>query len=404
MKTYNETVEWLYHKLPIYQRIGASAYRPGLERIDKMVDYLGNPHNKFQSIHIAGTNGKGSTAHLIASVFQQSGYKVGLYTSPHLKDFSERVRVDGTAVERKEIIDFVTQHKNYFETHKSSFFEMTVGLAFDRFAFHQVDVAIIEVGLGGRLDATNIINPVLSVITNIGLDHTQFLGDSRSAIAREKAGIIKNKIPILIGEKDAETQPVFEEVTKQCGAPIHWANDLVEVVYESDLLGEYQKENIRLAQAAVQLLPQFEISQKNCKKGLLSVVKNTGIKGRWQCIGSAPMIIADVAHNKEAISQVVSQILKQSYHTLHLVLGFVQDKEIMPIVSLIPDEAKLYLCSANNPRSLKLNNLEKYIMNKTSQYSTHSSVAAAFSAAKNNAKSSDFIYVGGSTFVVAEVL
>ena len=176
MKTYNETVEWLYHKLPIYQRIGASAYRPGLERIDKMVDYLGNPHNKFQSIHIAGTNGKGSTAHLIASVFQQSGYKVGLYTSPHLKDFSERVRVDGTAVERKEIIDFVAQHKNYFETHKSSFFEMTVGLAFDRFAFHQVDVAIIEVGLGGRLDATNIITPVLSVITNIGLDHTQFLG------------------------------------------------------------------------------------------------------------------------------------------------------------------------------------------------------------------------------------
>lgn len=404
MKTYNETVEWLYHKLPIYQRIGASAYRPGLERIDKMVDYLGNPHNKFQSIHIAGTNGKGSTAHLIASVFQQSGYKVGLYTSPHLKDFSERVRVDGTAVERKEIIDFVAQHKNYFETHKSSFFEMTVGLAFDRFAFHQVDVAIIEVGLGGRLDATNIITPVLSVITNIGLDHTQFLGDSRSAIAREKAGIIKNKIPILIGEKDAETQPVFEEVAKKCEAPIHWANDLVEVVYESDLLGEYQKENIRLAQAAVQLLYKFKISQKNCKKGLLSVVKNTGIKGRWQRIGSAPMIVADVAHNKEGISRVVSQILKQSYHTLHLVLGFVQDKEIMPIVSLIPDEAKLYLCSANNPRSLKLNNLEKYIMNKTSQYSTHSSVAAAFSAAKNNAKSSDFIYVGGSTFVVAEVL
>ena len=244
----------------------------------------------------------------------------------------------------------------------------------------------------------------MSVITNIGLDHTQFLGDSRSAIAREKAGIIKNKIPILIGEKDAETQPVFEEVAKKCEAPIHWANDLVEVVYESDLLGEYQKENIRLAQAAVQLLYKFKISQKNCKKGLLSVVKNTGIKGRWQCIGSAPMIIADVAHNKEGISQVVSQILKQSYHTLHLVLGFVQDKEIMPIVSLIPDEAKLYLCSANNPRSLKLNNLEKYIMNKTSQYSTHRSVAEAFSAAKNNAKSSDFIYVGGSTFVVAEVL
>ncbi|PDH43575.1 MAG: tetrahydrofolate synthase [Flavobacteriales bacterium MED-G22] len=404
MKTYNETVEWLYHKLPIYQRIGASAYRPGLERIHKIVDYLGNPHNKFQSIHIAGTNGKGSTAHLIASVFQQAGYKVGLYTSPHLKDFNERVRVNGTAVERKEIVDFVAQHKTYFDTHKSSFFEMTVGLAFDRFAFHQVDIAIVEVGLGGRLDATNIITPVLSIITNIGLDHTQFLGDSRSAIAREKAGIIKNKIPILIGEKDAETQPVFEEVAKKCGAAVHWANDLVERVYESDLVGEYQKENIRLAQATVQLLPQFKISQKNCKEGFLSVVKNTGIKGRWQCIGTAPMIVADVAHNKEGISQVVSQIRKQRYQTLHLVLGFVQDKEIMPIVSLLPDEAKLYLCAANNPRSLQLNNLEKYVSNKTSHYSTYSSVAAAFSAAKNNAKSSDFIYVGGSTFVVAEVL
>ena len=404
MKTYNETVEWLYNKLPIYQHIGARAYRPGLERIHKMVDYLGNSHNKFQSIHIAGTNGKGSTAHLIASVFQQAGYKVGLYTSPHLKDFNERVRINGTAVERKEIVDFVALHKTYFETHKSSFFEMTVGLAFDRFAFHQVDIAIIEVGLGGRLDATNIITPVLSVITNIGLDHTQFLGDSRSAIAREKAGIIKNKIPILIGEKDIETQPVFEEVAKKCRAPIHWANDLVERVYESDLVGEYQKENIRLAQAAVHLLTQFKISQKNCKKGFLNVVKNTGIKGRWQCIGTAPMIVADVAHNKEGISQVVSQIRKQRYQPLHLVLGFVQDKEIMPIVSLLPNEAKLYLCAANNPRSLQLNSLEKYVSNKTLHYSTYSSVAAAYSAAKNNAKSSDFIYVGGSTFVVAEVL
>lgn len=404
MKTYNETVEWLYHKLPIYQRIGASAFRPGLERIDKMVDYLGNPHKKFQSIHIAGTNGKGSTAHLIASIFQQEGYKVGLYTSPHLKDFNERFRIKGTAIERKEIIDFVAQHKTYFETHKSSFFEMTVGLAFDRFAFHQVDIAIIEVGLGGRLDATNIITPVLSLITNIGLDHTQFLGNSRSAIAREKAGIIKNKIPILIGEKDPETQPVFEEVAIKFEAPIHWADDLVERVYESDLEGEYQKENIRLAQAAVQLLPQFKISLKNCKKGLLSVVKNTGIKGRWQCIGRAPMIVADVAHNKEGILQVVSQILKQRYRTLHLVLGFVRDKDIMPIISLFPDEAKLYLCAANNPRSLELDILEKYIMNKTPHYSTYSSVAEAFTAAKNNANSSDFIYVGGSTFVVAEVL
>ena len=386
----------------MYQRQGASAYRPGLESITQMAAYLGHPQQQFPCVHIAGTNGKGSTSHMIAAVLQEAGYKVGLYTSPHLKDFSERIRINGQSLASQEIIDFVKEHQAYFESHQSSFFEMTVGMAFDRFAAHQVDIAVIEVGLGGRLDATNIINPLLSIITNIGLDHTQFLGTTRTAIAKEKAGIIKHNVPILIGEKDLETQAVFETLAQQQNAPLFWAEDLVQSLCKTDLLGAYQKMNVRLAQAAFQLLPQFKVTQEQIQRGLLKVVQNTKLQGRWQILGKAPLVVADVAHNKEGLVYVVEQIKRQTFDRLHLVLGFVQEKEIAPILALFPKEAHFYLCAANNPRALAVEKIAPLLT--TQRYSLFESVAQAFEAAQKAAQPSDFIFVGGSTFVVAEVL
>jgi len=386
----------------MYQRQGASAYRPGLESITQMAAYLGHPQQQFPCVHIAGTNGKGSTSHMIAAVLQEAGYKVGLYTSPHLKDFSERIRINGQSLASQEIIDFVNEHQAYFESHQSSFFEMTVGMAFDRFAAHQVDIAVIEVGLGGRLDATNIINPLLSIITNIGLDHTQFLGTTRTAIAKEKAGIIKHNVPILIGEKDLETQAVFETLAQQQNAPLFWAEDLVQSLCKTDLLGAYQKMNVRLAQAAFQLLPQFKVTQEQIQRGLLKVVQNTKLQGRWQILGKAPLVVADVAHNKEGLVYVVEQIKRQTFDRLHLVLGFVQEKEMAPILALFPKEAHFYLCAANNPRALAVEKIAPLLT--TQRYSLFESVAQAFEAAQKAAQLSDFIFVGGSTFVVAEVL
>jgi len=402
LKTYSETLDWLLERLPMYQRQGASAYRPGLESITQMAAYLGHPQQQFPCVHIAGTNGKGSTSHMIAAVLQEAGYKVGLYTSPHLKDFSERIRINGQSLALQEIIDFVNEHQAYFESHQSSFFEMTVGMAFDRFAAHQVDIAVIEVGLGGRLDATNIINPLLSIITNIGLDHTQFLGTTRTAIAKEKAGIIKHNVPILIGEKDLETQAVFETLAQQQNAPLFWAEDLVQSLCKTDLLGAYQKMNVRLAQAAFQLLPQFKVTQEQIQRGLLKVVQNTKLQGRWQILGKAPLVVADVAHNKEGLVYVVEQIKRQTFDRLHLVLGFVQEKEMAPILALFPKEAHFYLCAANNPRALAVEKIAPLLT--TQRYSLFESVAQAFEAAQKAAQPSDFIFVGGSTFVVAEVL
>jgi len=402
LKTYSETLDWLLERLPMYQRQGASAYRPGLESITQMAAYLGHPQQQFPCVHIAGTNGKGSTSHMIAAVLQEAGYKVGLYTSPHLKDFSERIRINGQSLASQEIIDFVNEHQAYFESHQSSFFEMTVGMAFDRFAAHQVDIAVIEVGLGGRLDATNIINPLLSIITNIGLDHTQFLGTTRTAIAKEKAGIIKHNVPILIGEKDLETQAVFETLAQQQNAPLFWAEDLVQSLCKTDLLGAYQKMNVRLAQAAFQLLPQFKVTQEQIQRGLLKVVQNTKLQGRWQILGKAPLVVADVAHNKEGLVYVVEQIKRQTFDRLHLVLGFVQEKEMAPILALFPKEAHFYLCAANNPRALAVEKIAPLLT--TQRYSLFESVAQAFEAAQKAAQPSDFIFVGGSTFVVAEVL
>ncbi len=391
-------------RLPMYQRIGPSAYRPGLESITKLAVYLGHPQQQFRSIHVAGTNGKGSTSHMLASVLQQAGYKVGLYTSPHLKDFSERIRINGVPIAQEEVIQFVAQHKSYFEKEQHSFFEMTVALAFDRFAAHQVDVAVVEVGLGGRLDATNIITPVLSVITNIGLDHTQFLGNTRAAIAKEKAGIIKPNIPVVIGEKDLETQTVFEAVAHQQNADLHWAEDHVFDSYATDLLGDYQRENSRLARAALALLPSFEISEEHIKQGLKNVVLNTGLQGRWQILSENPRTVVDVAHNKEGLLAIQAQLKKQPYHRLHLVLGFVQEKEPEKLLSLFPAEAQFYLCAAQNPRALAVEEIANVLKKWNWKHTSYSRVDEAYAAAQKAASPFDLIFVGGSTFVVAEVL
>lgn len=404
MKSYQETLAWLLQRLPMFQRVGPRAYRPGLDSISTLAMHLGNPQQHFQSIHVGGTNGKGSTSHLLASVLQQSGYKVGLYTSPHLKDFSERIRIDGKPIDQKEIVQFVNRHKAFFETGQYSFFEMTVVMAFDRFATHKVDVAIIEVGLGGRLDATNIIQPLLSIITNIGLDHVQFLGNTRAAIAKEKAGIIKPKTPVVIGEKDFETQPIFEAIAQQQKAPLFWAEEMIEAPHKTDLLGAYQKENIRLAQAALHLLPQLKVSEKKLKKGLQNVIKNTGLQGRWQILSDSPLCIADVAHNKEGLHAVVKQLLTQQFDQLHLVLGFVQEKNPEELLSFFPVEATFYLCAAQNTRALAVQELERVMKKKNCKYTACTSVKEAFTAAQKKAQPTDLIFIGGSTFVVAEVL
>lgn len=404
MKTYQETLTWLLQRLPMYQRTGPSAYRPGLDGISTLASYLGNPQRQFQSIHVAGTNGKGSTSHMLASVLQQSGYKVGLYTSPHLKDFSERIRIDGKPIHQSEIVQFVNRHKTYFETAHHSFFEMTVAMAFDRFANHQVEVAVIEVGLGGRLDATNIIQPLLSIITNIGLDHTQFLGNTRAAIAKEKAGIIKPKTTVVIGEKDSETQAIFEAIAQQQKAPLFWSKEIIKSLHKTDLLGAYQRENIRLVQAAFHLLPQFKVSEKQLKEGLKNVIKNTGLLGRWQIMSDSPLCIADVAHNKEGLRAVVKQLIKQRFDQLHVVLGFVQEKNPEELLSFFPAEAKFYLCAAQNPRALTVEEMARVLKMWNRNYTAYTSVREAFCAAQQKAQASDLIFIGGSTFVVAEVL
>lgn len=404
MKSYQETLAWLLKRLPMFQRNGPSAYRPGLDSISTLATHLGNPQQYFQAIHVAGTNGKGSTSHMLASVLQQSGYKVGLYTSPHLKDFNERIRIDGKPIDKNEVVQFVNRHKTYFETGQYSFFEMTVAMAFDRFASHEVEIAIIEVGLGGRLDATNIIQPILSIITNIGLDHMSFLGTTRAAIAKEKAGIIKPKTPVVIGEKDLETQPVFEAIAQQEKAPLYWAEEIIKVPHNTDLLGAYQKENVRLAQAALHVLTQLNVSEKQLKEGLQNVIKNTSFQGRWQILNNSPLCIADVAHNKEGLLAIVKQLIKQPFDQLHLVLGFVQEKNPEELLSLFPTEAIFYLCAAQNPRALAVHELEKVMKKKNCNYSSFTSVTEAFTAAQKKAEPNDLIFVGGSTFIVAEVL
>ena len=388
----------------MYQQKGAVAYRPDLSRMQDFCDYLGSPEKKIKSVHVAGTNGKGSTSHMIASVLQESGFKVGLYTSPHLKDFRERIKINGSLISKEYIVDFVSKHKPYFFDHSLSFFEMTVGLAFCYFEESQVDVAVVEVGMGGRLDGTNLLTPEVSVITNIGFDHMQFLGNNLAEIAAEKAGIIKEGISVVIGETHPETKAVFEKVAKQLNAPISFADQEQIENHESDLKGSYQFNNIKTAVIALETLKSFEIKTDKIRQGLSKVFLNTGLQGRWQVLGDAPKVIADVAHNKEGLKYVIPQISTTPHENLHLVLGFVNDKSVAEILSLFPSTAYYYLTQPKVPRAFPLENLALIATNLKLNFQSYYSVKEALFNAKANAKPEDLIYVGGSTFVVAEIL
>jgi len=404
---YQETLNWMFNQLPVYQLQGASAYKEDLTNSILLSNYLGKPENDLKFIHVAGTNGKGSTSHLLASVLQEAGYKVGLYTSPHLKDFRERIKINGDEISEKFVCEFIEKHIDFFKANELSFFEMTVGLAFEYFKTEQVDIAIIEVGLGGRLDSTNIINPLISVITNIGKDHVQILGNTLEAIANEKAGIIKNRIPVVIGEYTSETKPVFLAKANATYSEIFFASDTISDNYPSDLLGDYQILNKKTAIQTLIILntiPGFEISEATIKNGFLNVVGNTGLQGRWQQLNSAPKTICDTAHNKHGLEIVLNQLKKEQFDTLHFVFGVVNDKDLDEILPLFPKNAVYYFCKPNLPRGLDALILEQKSKEFGLLGKVYNSVSEAYENAKENATITDFIYIGGSTFVVAEIL
>jgi dihydrofolate synthase/folylpolyglutamate synthase len=403
---YHETVNWMFAQLPMYQQQGASAYKKDLTNTILLCDHLGNPQRNLQCIHVAGTNGKGSTSHMLASILQGAGYKTGLYTSPHLKDFRERIKIDGDEIDEDFVVDFLANHQSFFETHSLSFFEMSVGLAFDYFDKRNIDIAIIEVGLGGRLDSTNIITPLVSVITNIGLDHTQFLGNTLELIAAEKAGIIKPNTPIVIGEYTAETKPVFEDKANENNADIHFASETIGEDYPSDLKGDYQFHNKKTVLQTIRILQQqgFQISERHIKDGLMNVVRNTGLLGRWQQLSESPKVIADTAHNKDGLKNTLAQVAESNYDQLHIVLGVVNDKDLDEILPLFPKDAKYYFCKPDLPRGLDAVILSQKANAFGLRGTVHDSVPTAYQSALKNAAKSDFIYVGGSTFVVAEIL
>ena len=404
---YQETINWMFNQLPMYQLQGASAYKKDLTNAYLLANHLVNPEKNLKCIHVAGTNGKGSTSHMLASIFQEAGYNVGLYTSPHLKDFRERIKINGIEISEDFVCEFINKNKAFFEANDMSFFEMTVGLAFDYFAKEKVDIAIIEVGMGGRLDATNIITPLISVITNIALDHIQFLGNTLEAIAYEKAGIIKPEIPVVIGEYTPETKSVFLAKAKENNSEIYFASDLIQETYPSDLVGDYQAHNKKTVVQTITILnsqKKFKISEANVKSGLLNVIKNTGLEGRWQQLGEFPKIICDTAHNKNGLEIVMKQLQKEKFDTLHIVLGVVNDKDLDEILPLFPTNAIYYFCKPNIPRGLDATILQEKALGYYLFGDTHPSVGDAYNKSKINATKNDFIFIGGSTFVVAELL
>ncbi|WP_298488897.1 folylpolyglutamate synthase/dihydrofolate synthase family protein [uncultured Maribacter sp.] len=402
--TYLETLDWMFTQLPMYQEKGKSAFNGKLDNIKSLAFHLKNPHKKFKSIHVAGTNGKGSSSHMLASVLQEAEYKVGLYTSPHLKDFRERIRINGEPVSETYVVNFVKENQSFFEENKLSFFEMTVGMAFAYFEKEKVDIAIVEVGLGGRLDSTNIIKPEASLITNIGLDHTDMLGDTLPKIAFEKAGIIKENIPVVISEYQEETANVFNDIAKKNNAEIIFASTLDTKEYITDLLGSYQTKNIKGVVTLLKVLKTFKVTEENIEQGLKNVVGNTGLLGRWQVLGSKPLLVCDTAHNQEGLKLVVDQIKKQNYTDLHIVLGFVKNKKLETVLPLFPKNAKYYFCMPNIFRGLNEGDLKSKAKLFDLNGSVYNSVSEALNTAKKNAKESDFIFVGGSNFVVAEIV
>ncbi|GET49677.1 tetrahydrofolate synthase [Capnocytophaga felis] len=395
----------MFNRLPMFQNQGRKALNHKLDNIQALTSVLNHPEKKFKSLHIAGTNGKGSSSHMLASVLQQAGYKVGLYTSPHLKDFRERIKINGTEIPENNVITFIEKYKSFFEENQLSFFEMTVGLAFDYFAKEQVDIAVIEVGLGGRFDSTNIINPEVSLITNISKDHIDILGNTLPEIAIEKAGIIKQNTPVVISEYNEETASIFTKKAKEENAPIVFASS-ISTDLKTDLQGIYQEKNIKGVLAVLDFLRNdfWEISDDDIKIGLLNVVKNTNLKGRWQTLCEKPKIVCDTGHNEAGLSYVIKQISQQSFDKLHIVLGFAKDKDVEAALAMFPKDAKYYFCKPNIPRGLDTHILTEIAIKKGINGKAYNSVKQALEAAKENANSEDFIFVGGSTFVVAEIV
>lgn len=425
---YNETLDYLFAKLPMFSRIGAAALKPSLDNTLALCEALGNPQNKFKTIHIAGTNGKGSTSHQLASILQEANYKVGLYTSPHLKDFRERIKINGALCDKDFIIDFVKKTTPIIEAINPSFFEVTVAMAFEYFALQKVDVAVIEVGMGGRLDSTNIITPILSIITNIGFDHMQFLGNTYQAIATEKAGIIKPNIPVIIGEYNTETNPVFAEIAQKNNSPIILAQNNWQVVALSsnssflttnvhsnlynktytlalDLLGRYQLKNIvQVMEAFVQLNELgFTITENNLHQGLANCKKNTGFYGRWDVLQQKPTVIADVAHNEDGIKQIVHQLEYLTYKKLHFVLGMVKDKDVNKVLQLLPKSANYYFTNATIERAMPAKDLQILGSQNNLFGNSYNNVDIALKNALINASDEDVIIICGSIFLIAEI-
>jgi len=404
---YRQTLDWMFARLPMYQHQGGDAYQGKLEPIRLFSTHLGDPHKKFRSLHIAGTNGKGSSSHMLASVLQEAGYRVGLYTSPHLKDFRERIRVNGQPVPEEYVVQFIADHQPFLEKAGLSFFELTVGMAFDYFAGQEVDVAVIEVGLGGRLDATNILVPEVSLITNIGLDHTEFLGKEPRQIAREKAGIIKPGIPVVISETQEEVAPVFLEVAESNKALIRFADRETWPDYPVSLLGSYQSRNVKGVLATLDVLKSasdFRIDEEAVRKGLALVAENTGLMGRWQILREHPRVLCDTAHNREGLELVLEQLQGQSYRQLHFVLGFVKEKDLDGILPLFPEEARYYLSRPNIPRGMAIDTLVAAASRHGLPFNRYDHISEAYQAALAAAEPEDLIFIGGSTFTVAEVV
>ena len=396
----------MFAKLPMYQNIGASAYKEDISNIISICDHLDNPQNKFKSIHVGGTNGKGSTSHMLSSILQESGYKVGLYTSPHLVDFRERIRVNGEMIPKESVEDFMNHNLDFFNINNFSFFEMTVGLAFNYFNNQNVDIAIIEVGMGGRLDSTNIINPILSIITNISIDHTKFLGNNISDIAHEKAGIIKPGIPVVIGETQEEIKDIFIETALENDSEISFADNFKTKEFDCDLKGEYQTKNISTVQHAVTKIQSmgYKINDMSIENGLLHVVKNTSFMGRWQVIQSNPLVICDTGHNEAALKELVAQMISSNHSKYHFILGFSNDKNIEKISKIFPKDGSYYFVKPNVGRGMDANEVKKIFFLNNRIGKSFNSSKEALSEAHKYAKQNDFVFIGGSTFVVSEVI
>ena len=406
---YQDTLNYLYDSAPMFQQVGASAYKEGLDTTLALDKHFGHPHRQFRTIHVAGTNGKGSCSHTLAAILQEAGYRTGLYTSPHLMDFRERIRIDGQPIPEQYVIDFVEKERAFFEPLHPSFFELTTAMAFRYFAEQKVDVAVIEVGLGGRLDCTNIIRPDLCIITNISFDHTQFLGDTLAKIAAEKAGIIKPGIPVVIGETTPETRPVFVKKAQECGAPIYFAEENEMPAYTDigyELKGLYQEKNKRTLLTAIPLLQKagYLLDEQSIRSGFAHVTELTGLMGRWQKLQDSPTLICDTGHNTGGMTYIIKQLEQQPCRKLHIIIGMVNDKDIRGVLAMLPRKAEYYFTKASVKRALPEQELYALATEAGLQGACYPDVPSAVTAAKQKSLPEDFIFVGGSNFIVADLL